>query len=391
MMRDYFNQKAPVRFEYPIDGDCMNIYDGVMKDGYLTITVKVAAPADAELYIDEQKAEFDGTCFTKEVPLKTYRTTITAEDRSTGNETAIAVYKLEDCIGRYRISLDDNILFLADLTKNQDVYTSLFDNPYLNIYKKAHDLYGAKVHINLYYEHKDEQLDREAFSDEHPYFNLTMMTDKYKEEWKANSDWLKLSFHARSNFPDAPYKHTTMERIDRDIALVHKEILRFAGPDSLPPVTTLHWGAANHAGTKVLRNRGYKGLNGYFTLDAKGETLVSYHYPKDLVKHVDTRDFWVDNVENIVCSKVDAVLNCYKLEEIVPLMEEIYSDPHKAGFVELLIHEQYFYPDYCNYIPEYEEIVLTAAKWLAEHGYRGTLLSEVMFEKFRSDDLPQEI
>ena len=268
-MRDYFNSTAPVRFVYPIDGDCMNIYDGVIKDGYLTITVKVAAPADAELYIDEQKASFDGEYFTKEVPLKTYRTTITAKDRKNGTETAIAVYKLEDCVGKYRISMDDNILFLADLTQNQDVYTSLFDNPYLNVYKKAHDLYGAKIHINIYYEHKDEQEDRDAFSGEHPYFNLTMMTDKYKEEWKANSDWLKLSFHARSNFPDAPYKHTTMERIDRDIELVHKEIIRFAGPDSLPPVTTLHWGASNEAGTKVLRNRGYKGLNGYFTLDAK--------------------------------------------------------------------------------------------------------------------------
>lgn len=388
-MRDYFNREAAVRFAYPIDGDCLNIYDGEMKKGYLTITVKVEAPADADLYIDEEKACFDGQYFIKEVPLKTYRTTITAENRKDGTMTAIAVYKLEDCTGKYRISLDDNIMFLADLTKNQDVYTSLFDNPYLNIYKKAHDLYGAKVHINIYYEHNDAAEDRAAFSGEHPYFNLTMMTDKYKEEWKANSDWLKLSFHARSNFPDAPYKHTTMERIDQDIALVHKEILRFAGPDSLSPVTTLHWGASNLAGTKVLRNRGYKGLNGYFTLNAAGETLVSYHYPKDLVMYVDNRDFWVDNVENIVCSKVDAVLNNYKLEQIEPLMEEIYTDKHKAGFVELLIHEQYFYPDYCHYIPKYEEIVLAAAKWLSEHGYKGALLSEVMFEKFRSDDMAQ--
>lgn len=56
---------------------------------------------------------------------------------------------------------------------------------------------------------------------------------------------------------------------------------------------------------------------------------------------------------------------------------------------EFLIHEQYFYPDYTRYIPEYAQIVLTAAKWAAEHGYRGALMSEVMFEKFRSNDLPQ--
>ena len=109
-----------------------------------------------------------------------------------------------------------------------------------------------------------------------------------------------------------------------------------------------------------------------------------------LVEHIHKRDFWVDNVENIVYSKVDMVLNSYTLEEVESCLEKVYIDIHKAGFVELLIHEQYFYSDYIDYIPEYEDIVLTAAKWLSEHGYQGALMSEVMFEKFRSSDLPVE-
>lgn len=389
-MRDYFNEAAAMRFVSPIDGDCMNIHDGEMKNGYLTIPVKVCAPVGADIAINEKKAEFDGTYYVSEVPLKTYRTTIIADNRTDGTQTTIAVYKLEDCIGKFRISVDDNILFLADLTRNQDRYTSLFDNPFLKAYKKAHDLYGTKVHINLYYEYMDAEEDRATFSAERPYFNLTMMTDKYKQEWKENADWLKLSFHARSNYPDKPYENTDYARIDEDITLVHREILRFAGPDSLSPVTTLHWGASNETGVRVLRSHGYKGLNGYFTLSANGEKSVSYCYPIPLVKHIDTRDFWVDNVENVVCSKTDMVLNCYKLEEIEPKLEEICADPHKAGFVELLIHEQYFYEDYTAYIPEYEEILLTASRFLTERGYQGALMHEVMFEKFRSNDLPQE-
>ncbi|MBQ8310565.1 MAG: hypothetical protein IJX80_06105 [Clostridia bacterium] len=39
-----------------------------------------------------------------------------------------------------------------------------------------------------------------------PYFNLSMRTDKFKEEFHANADWLKLSFHAKSEFPPKPYQ-----------------------------------------------------------------------------------------------------------------------------------------------------------------------------------------
>lgn len=124
---------------------------------------------------------------------------------------------------------------------------------------------------------------------------------------------------------------------------------------------------------RILRNHGYKGLNGGFEIDADGNAVLSYCYPKKLVEHINERDFWVDNVENIVYSKIDMVLNCYPLDKIESCLEKVYSDLHKAGYVELLIHEQYFYSDYIDYIPEYEEIVLTAAKWLRKVDIRERL------------------
>ena len=36
-------------------------------------------------------------------------------------------------------------------------------------------------------------------------FNLSQMTDAYKAEFEAASDWLKFAFHARQEFPDYPY------------------------------------------------------------------------------------------------------------------------------------------------------------------------------------------
>ncbi|MCL2517433.1 MAG: hypothetical protein FWF15_02605, partial [Oscillospiraceae bacterium] len=213
------------------------------------------------------------------------------------------------------------------------------------------------------------------------YFNITMMPDKFKPEFIANSDWLKFSFHARSNDPDKPYIDTTYERMDADIKLIHDEMKRFMGEEVFTPVTTLHWGESTIAGVRALRENGYKAIDAYFDFDEKtGEPLVSLYYPPEVIKSFCDRDFWVDTEEDVICAKVDAVLNTLKLEQVVPELERIKLNPHKAGFLELLIHEQYFYSDYRAYIPEYAEIILTACEWAAKNGYKPALFSEVIFE-----------
>lgn len=379
-MRDYFGYEKQFRFAFPLDGDCLNIYDGEIKGGFLTIPVKVKAPINADIWIDEIKAEYCEKCgmYTAQIALRGYRNTIIAENRSSGEIIKAAVYKLREPVGKFRISVDDNILFLQDIAEHQNIYSSVFDNPYLAIYKKAHDLYGAKVHMNLYYEFTEN--DMQHYSGKRRYFNLTMMPDKYKSEFLANSDWLKFSFHARANLPDKPYETTSIARITEDIELVEREIERFAGREMISHATTLHWGASNENGVRALRQHGYKGLNGYFDFDSNGKPLVSYFYPNEIIENFQNRDFWVDNDENVIYSKVDMVLNSYKLENVIPKLEKIYDNPHIGGFVELLIHEQYFHKDYISYIPEYAEIILTAAKWLHDRGYKGSHLSEVEFE-----------
>lgn len=82
-------------------------------------------------------AETDGL-YTAEVCLNRYKTLLTARNMTTGEESTASVFLLPDPIRKYRISSDDNILFLADLHENR--HRSLFDNPYLAVYKKAHRL-----------------------------------------------------------------------------------------------------------------------------------------------------------------------------------------------------------------------------------------------------------
>ncbi|MBQ4268968.1 MAG: hypothetical protein IJB97_04895, partial [Clostridia bacterium] len=54
--------------------------------------------------------------------------------------------------------------------------------------------------------------------------------------------------------------------------------------------------------------------------------------------------------------------------------------PTRAGFIELMIHEQYFYEDYYAYIPAFGDIVCENCKWLKDQGYVGTFLQDVVSE-----------
>ena len=377
-MRDYFNQEGLVRFLFPIDGDCVNDRDGKKSEEGILLTARVFAAEGCTLQINGVPARAKGNEYLAEVLIKEGRNELTASNLTDGTTATVSVFFYPRCVGKYRISSDDNILFLADITANKDVYTSIFDNPYLAVYKRAHDLYGAKVHLNLFY-----AFDREAaalFSAPHPDFDLSMMTDKFKAEWRANADWLKLSFHARKEFPNKPYQHAAAETIVADYKAVRREILRFAGEECFSEgVTTVHWGEANPACVAALHALGPKTLAGYFELD-NGEPLVAYYAPPALVKHVGDRDFFVDTAMGVTFARIDLVTNIDTLEERMEQMRAIIADPHRGGFVSFMIHEQYFYEDYNWHLPDFADRVLEPARLLAENGYRGTHLCEVLGE-----------
>lgn len=376
-MADIYDEKQGVAFLFPLDGDCLNRYDGEEREDGLHIEVQVAAAPGLELAVNGIAARWDGACYRCPVVIRHYRTVL--EATAAGTTAAIAVYKLHDPVGKYRLSSDDNILFLKDINDNQDKYRSIFENPYLAVYKKAHDLYGACVHINIYYEYGEEEM--ADFSAHKEPFDLSMMTDRFKPEWQANADWLKLTFHARKNYPNAPYQHATAAEVAADMEKVHREIVRFAGEEVLSPFTTLHFGASNLQVTRALREYGYRGLAGYFEIDRHGAPLVAYHYPPDLVRHVGGRDFWKDNREDIMFGRIDVVLNYYDdPQEAVAALEKVAMDPHRAGFLSLLMHEEYFYPDYVNHRARFEELILDSCRWCYEHGYRGALMSDTVAE-----------
>lgn len=372
-----------ISFIFPIDGDCVNERDGKIMNGALVVDAKVKADKGHEIYIGgKPAAEADGV-YTAVVEFSGYRNTIIAEDKTSGECEKIAVFKLNDVTGKYRISSDDNILFLQDLTKNKDKYNSIFENPYLAVYKKAHDLYGAKVHLNLFYEF----IPNEHFKEHTEYFNLTMMTDKFKDEFISNSDWLKLAFHANSEFPDMPYKDTTFEEMREHCTKVCREIIRFAGRECMNDTTTIHWGEVNREGVRALRSLGFKSLTGYLTFNPDGTPLVAYYLDKDEVAHADTRDFWYDKSEDMMFARIDLVTNLGTYEWVMEQIKEIVAHPTRGGFISTMIHEQYYHPDYSGYLPDFEKRVLDVCKYLYDNGYKGCHIADAVSEKHLCDNI----
>lgn len=370
-MRDYFHQQSPVRFVFPADGDCLNSRDGTLEEGRLWIEAQVAAPAGADITVNGAAArETSPGIWNVRLPLEEGRTGLTAADRAhPGTGDRITVFRLKGKEKGFRLSVDDNILFLEDLTRNQRRYHSLFENPYLALYRSVHEETGACVHLNLFYETGDLS----AFSGERPYFNLSMMTSRFREEWRANADWLRLSFHSRTEHPGPPYSTPEEDKIAGDCQLVQWEIRRFAGDETLSEVTTVHFCACPIENVRALRELGVQGLAGFTGWG--DQVRLSYHYPPEVAQRVAQRHFWVDTEEKIGCARIDSTLNTISPEDLPGQLEKAGQSGAQNGFLEFMIHEQYFYPDYCRYIPEFGDMVFSACRFARDRGYMGQSLS----------------
>lgn len=257
----------------------------------------------------------------------------------------------------YRFSIDDNIRFLQELAHMGSA--SLFDHPYLALLRSLHGEFGAKIHLNLFYQTEG--------------FCLAQMPDYYRAQWMDSSNWLRLSFHSRAEEPPSPYAEADAQTLWRDCQQVQREIVRFAGCASLSPYTTLHYTAATREGVLALRECGIKGLVGLF---GSGDDVErSYHLPLSVCRYLKAHSFFHDADTQLDFIRNDLILNLLSVEEIPALLEQ----KRQQAFMEIMIHEQYFYPDYAAYQPDFAEKIRCALSWLTAHGYQSCFLEDLPF------------
>ena len=348
-----------LKIQEPVHGAVLNHRHGKQTSAGLTIRVAGEAPVGYKVGVSGQAARRSGTRFEADVLLTQPETDLVAT--SAGREDRVRVVWDRYSEPRYRFSIDDNSFFLRDVFQKQ--YRSLFDCFYL---KMLHDLnrkYGVKFTVNIYYTTGDD-------------FSLPQFSDRYKGEWRDNSNWMKLAFHAYANEPNRPYQDAPPEKLIADLELVKAEIHRFAGPEAYAPPTVIHWGMTRQSALKPLFDHGVRALSGYFRKLNGKDYDVNYRFDEVRSEYVSKHDAWKDFASGIVFSRVDIVCNSVKNENIVSTLEPQLADPNTAEIIDLFTHEQYFWPFYKAYIPDHPQRLDTAIRWATEQGFKPVFFHE---------------
>lgn len=250
-------------------------------------------------------------------------------------------------------TVDDNIRFLKELT--QEPRGSIFDHPYLAMYKRLHERFGLKAQLNLFYEM--------------PEFDLSMVTGRYYEQFRANADWLKMSFHSQWENV-RPYEFSDYQEVYRDCKGVNDQIQRFAGPEVLGKTTTIHYCRTTEDGLRAMKDMGTKGLLGLF--GTAQEPRTSYSVPDSFGDAVRAGE--VIEYQGVKIASIDMVINMIKQEQLIPELE-ILLDHNQ---IRVMIHEQYFYPDYPAYQENFERKLETVFTFMENHGYVSRFFEEML-------------
>lgn len=172
-----------------------------------------------------------------------------------GTQEKYIVYPSVEELKYIHFSIDDTIEIFKDLTEKK--YSSIFQNDTLKFLKEIHDLYGARFTFYCFYEYNS--------------YCLKDASDRYREEFEGNSDWLKFGFHALNSTVN--YEEVSTEQIKKDYELVIGELKRIVGEKSLASYIRLEKFICNEENVKQLKREGVVGLLGSDTQDRKNYFL----------------------------------------------------------------------------------------------------------------------
>lgn len=289
--------------------------------------------------------------------------------------------------------IDDTIWVLRDLTRMRP--KSLFDTPLFKVLKTAHDKYGLKAQLNLFW-----RTDSFYGNDD---FCLADVTDAYKAEFEEASDWLKLAFHAKEEFPDYPHVNATYKDVFDLFKSIEKEVFRFAGEKSFTYGVCPHWLPVSEAGVKALYDCGVR------IMDATEGDVEEYNGNPDSLpyghsqrllnnRQPETRTFTRQSRDEAIARSVcaynhftpeqntvkktlgtitdektgmkfkvycSACINLTPYEEI----EAEFSALLDNEYIGVCDHEQYFYEDYFAYQPDYADKIYKMCEIVTKNGF----------------------
>ena len=260
--------------------------------------------------------------------------------------------------GVYCFTIDDNIRFLEECTKSN--LSSIFDHPYPAMLRKMHFTYGTKFQLNMYYCYALNE------------FSLTDVPDIWRDELEQNSDWLGFSFHSYANDPPFPYDNAVADKVLADYRAVMAQMRRIAGKAATDVTTTLHYVCATKEACIALRKEGVCGLIGMF-LPMDDRRALRYYLTSQQACSLQQHRLWHDSETDIsfLCNNI--VLNAVSLDEIPSLLLR-----QSSNIYHVMIHEQYFYPDYIDYQPDFEKKIAAAISFFQTLDFKSCFFEELI-------------
>lgn len=304
-------------------------------------------------------------------------------------------------MNQYFFFIDDVIWPFRDLSRQRPA--SIFDHPFLGTLKRMNRQYGLKTQLNIFFS-TDPSYGGEGF-------DLTQMPDIYREEFRANASWLRFAFHAEKEFPGYPYVNISYDEMKAAYTRMRDEVYRFAGEEIFSHRVLIHFNAISKAGCQALRDCGVTLLSSidgadlpedyaalspaarermltgrteettrpYLKTRSSGETIPAIraynHLSDDMALRCDHSPCaWAGNDLHLPMKEFcHLLLNLHAPAEIERLLPERIT----GDFIGIGDHEQYFYPDYSHYQPDYQQRIETACRIMQEKGWQSIRMDEL--------------
>jgi hypothetical protein len=246
---------------------------------------------------------------------------------------AIRIYYDKGSFKRYHFSISDVLGIFQEIEEKR--YRSIFEQPLLGFLKKMHELYGTKVTLFLFYENGR--------------FNLSLLSERYREELHSQAEWLKLGFHAR-NEKAFPYSHASFAEGERDFLMIRNEVFRFAGVDSWSNVVRSGYCSGSREAVRAWKKNGaatiltcrpYTGLYylspGSSRIGAMWGALKRKLFGGDVFEYIFDHDYWIDFDEGLTFVTLDVVIEQDK--EIIETLQRVCKIPRKSEIIDVATHE----------------------------------------------------
>jgi hypothetical protein len=384
------------------EGALLNYRHGIENEHALTVEVRGLNSFGTPVKVNGVPAQMDGLLFSAPVELTQKINRVEAVTMTPYGEFSQKMTLVWDkkSFRRCNFYIDDNIFLFTELAKERPARA--FDHFYLKALKELHDKYGLKITLNTFY-HND-----------HQEFLLKDMPDLWKSEFTDNSDWLKISLHAYSEFPDRPYAEASRKDFLRDYQMLKSEVERFAGSASFIVPAVLHWNNLSSGVADELIKLGcpcYSESMRHRVMSTPPfdeltpeeqqeefrseiyvpptEPLARHYGFAEEINYIEKHGAIYDQGLGIFFYHDWIICNLLTLEQIPRLFKRVKdtADKFKCDLFSAGGHEQYSFPGYSNYQSDhFRKLEETARLMVEEAGctpvfYQDGLLGNTAWEK----------